>query len=507
MGDNHSMDALDLPILGTAEVRAVDACAIRQFGLTGRTLMQRAGQGLLDRLTSVWPHARTVIVVAGPGNNGGDGYVVAALLRARGLAVRVWAPLGLPLAGDAAEACADYRAAGGEIGEAPNPPSPAGDVVVDALFGTGLTRDLHGVALEAIRWMNACGSPILSADTPSGLDTQTGHVRPLAVRATETVTFVAQKAGFHLGQGPDQVGRLSCVSLGIPPEAFRSAPPCLRPVGRSRVKALLPVRSRTAHKGDHGHVLVIGGGPGMPGAVRLAGEAALRVGAGRVTVATHPSHAASVSMACPELMCRPVDRPADIEDLLASADVVALGPGLGQTEWAQGLFEGVALVAKPLVLDADGLNLLALSPTVRGDWILTPHPGEAARLLGWTAGEVQADRRRALLALVDKYQAVVALKGARTLVSGPGCAVPSVCLAGNPGMAAAGMGDVLTGVIAGLLGQQRGGADLVEVAAVAVQVHGQAGDSAAYASAYAMERGMLASDLFPTLRMAVNPWP
>jgi len=497
------------PILDTAAVRAVDATAISRGGLPGCLLMRKAAQSLVDRLGQVWPHVRAVLVVAGPGNNGGDGYLVARLLRERGVVVRLVAPLGRPLVGDALTACDEYTAAGGLIEEEAAIRLGDAQLIVDALLGTGLTRDLGGAALDVVRAINASGLPVIAADTPSGLDTDTGLARPEAVRATETITFVADKIGFHLGVGPDHVGILHTDTLGVPEFAFADAMPRLVAISETLVARLLPRRRRTAHKGDHGRVVVVGGGAGMPGAARLAGEAALRAGAGLVTVVTHPSHASAIAMSRPELISLGLDGSGSMRALLESADVIAVGPGLGQTAWARDLYAEVLECGRPLVVDADALNLLAVMPQRRGNWILTPHPGEASRLLGWSVAAVQADRLKAVDELATRYDATVVLKGARTLVTAPGCTTPLVCLAGNPGMATAGMGDVLTGIIAAVAAQQTAALNLLEAAAVGVQVHGNAGDLAAYAEAYAAahaaERGLMASDLMQSLRRAVNP--
>ena len=316
---------------------------------------------------------------------------------------------------------------------------------------------------------------------------------------------MAEKIGFHLGVGPDHVGILHTDTLGIPDFAFADVTSRLIAIPEALVARLLPRRRRTAHKGDHGRVVVVGGGPGMPGAVRLAGEAALRAGAGLVTVITHPSHASAIAMSRPELISLGLDGSGSMRALLESADVIAVGPGLGQTAWARDLYAEVLECGRPLVVDADALNLLAVRPQRRGNWILTPHPGEAARLLGWSVAAVQADRLKAVDELANRYDATVVLKGARTLVTAPGCTPPHVCLSGNPGMATAGMGDVLTGIIVAVAAQQAEAVNLLEAAAVGVQVHGNAGDLAAYAAAYAAERGLMASDLMQELRRAVNP--
>jgi ADP-dependent NAD(P)H-hydrate dehydratase / NAD(P)H-hydrate epimerase len=499
------MITLPLPILSTDRCRAVDARAVAA-GVPGLTLMHRAGQVVVEGLSARWPWVRSVLVVAGPGNNGGDGYVIARRLRDRGVTVTVVAPMGLPVSGDAHRAYEEFQRAGGTVKNGETLVFDDVQLIVDALLGTGLSRDVAGAALAAIAAMNDSGLPIIAVDTPSGLDTDTGQPRPDSVRATETVSFVASKPGFYLAEGPDRVGRLTLDPIGVPAAAYAGERSVLEPILPDLVRTYLPRRARTAHKGSHGRVVIIGGAPGMPGAVRLAGEAALRAGAGLVTVVTHPGHAAAIAMARPELICLGLDAGGSVRAVLDAADVVAIGPGLGQTAWARDWYAEAVACGKPLIMDADALNLLAAEPTRREGWVLTPHPGEAGRLLRSDAHAVQADRRGSVLGLAERYGATVVLKGARTLIASPGRPQPWVCLDGNPGMATAGMGDVLTGVIAGLAAQQPNPfAALAEIAAVGVQVHASAGDLAAYASAYAGERGLLASDVVTALRAAVNP--
>ncbi len=495
------MQPLPALVYSTAAVRAADRRAIEAHGVAGYTLMTRAGEAALTALRSQWPLARRLLVLAGPGNNGGDGYVVARFARAAGLEAEVTAPAGMPASGDALRAAADWSAAGGAV--LPWDASLLGraDLVVDALLGTGLARDVAAPLAGVIGAVNSSGRPVVALDVPSGLDSDTGRVRGCAVRAALTVTFVALKPGVFLGAGPEHVGRLVCDDLDVAADAFAGAVAALRRIPESQLRALLPRRARTAHKGVNGHVLVVGGGAGMPGAVRLAGEAALRAGAGLVTVATWPAHAAALAAGRPELICLPVEGPADLEAALAAADVVAVGPGLGRTAWAEALLEPLWSSGKPLVVDADALNALAARPRTRTDWCLTPHPGEAARLLGLDTAAVQSDRLAAVRSLAARYGGVAVLKGAGTLVA-EGDAPPWVCERGNPGMAAAGMGDVLTGVIAAIAAQQaRPRESLGAAAAVGVLVHAQAGDLAARGG----ERGILASDLIAQLPSCVNP--
>lgn len=270
------------------------------------------------------------------------------------------------------------------------------------------------------------------------------------------------------------------------------------PLTWEKVNPLLPKRDRNAQKGDYGHVLVIGGDYGMGGAVRMAAEAAARVGAGLVTVATRPEHVSIVSGVRPELMCHQVTSAADLEPLLARTNVVVIGPGLGKTEWAQTLLNKVLSTSLPKVLDADALNLLSLAPQKMNDWVLTPHPGEASRLLKVCCSEVQQDRLQAVKNLQQRYGGVIVLKGAGTLVKGESDRI-AMCPAGNPGMATGGMGDILSGVIGGLLAQKL---SLLDAAEAGIFIHSMAADLAAREGG---ERGLLATDLLPHLRNLVNP--
>ena len=481
----------------TAEqVRGLDRRAIEERGIPGYELMTRAGHATLNALKALWPAARSISVLCGPGNNGGDGYVVARLARAQSMRVTVVA-LGDPkaLTGDAAQACADFVAAGGRW----EPWSEAAldsDVIVDALFGIGLTRDVGGEAAVMIEAANVSGRPIVAVDIPSGLHADSGAVLGVAVRAAVTVTFIGRKVGCYVGAGLDHVGELVLDELDVPRQAYAGTEPVARLLGDEATLRALPRRSRATHKGANGHVLVIGGGPGMPGAVRLAGEAALRAGAGLVTVAVHPQNTGIVA-ARPELMCIAARSAADLQAAFGRATAVAVGPGLGQDPWAQQLFDAALCCGLPMVVDADALNLLAATPVARDNWILTPHPGEAARLLGSTSAVVQSDRLRAARELQARFGGHVVLKGAGSIVQSR-AEPPYICDRGNPGMAVAGMGDVLTGVIAGIAAQC---GDLALAAKAGVFVHAQAGDLAARGG----ERGLLASDVLRQVRACVNP--
>lgn len=479
------------------QVREFDRRAIELHDIRGYTLMTRAAAAALQALRAHWPRARRLRVLCGAGNNAGDGYVLARLAQQAGLDVAVgWLSDPASLQGAARTAAAEADRARVPI----QPFAPAlldtADVIVDALLGTGLTRPLSGEWATAVAAVNAATAPVLSLDIPSGLQADTGAILGTVIRATLTVTFIAPKLGLFTGAGPDCAGEIRVDDLAVPAAVFAAIEPAALRVTAADLPDWLPgPRPRSAHKGDFGHVLVIGGQPGMSGAPRLAAEAAARVGAGLVSVATHPVHAALLNVGRPELMCRGVLTPADLEPLLARAGVLAIGPGLGQDDWGRDLLVATLGTGQPCVLDADALNLLATAPARRTDWILTPHPGEAARLLDSTAAAVQADRPTAVRALQARYGGVIVLKGAGTLV----CDGRRTWLVatGNPGMASGGMGDVLTGVIAGLLAQ---GLVPARAAVAGTLLHGLAGDTAVAAG----ERGLLAGDLFDALRQWVN---
>ncbi|HUN25900.1 MAG TPA: NAD(P)H-hydrate dehydratase [Steroidobacteraceae bacterium] len=490
--------ALPLSLYSAAQVRALDAYAIGQLGIPGYTLMKRAGEAALRFLRTRWPTCHRLVIVCGGGNNGGDGYVLARFAQAAGLRVQVLAAVpGTELAGDARQAYADFLASGGQVQPFLAERLSEGEVIVDALLGTGLHSPVRAAAAAAIQAVNAAQRPIFSVDVPSGLDSDTGEPLGVAVRAECTVTFVGLKTGLFIGSGPEHAGAVFFDDLEVPVPATPQFSPRLERIVEAEVTAALPRRARAAHKGDFGRALIVGGGLGMPGAVRLAGEAALRVGAGLVTVATAPENMVAVVAGRPELICLPLADPSVLTEALERADVVAIGPGLGRSDWAVRALAAVLACPKPLVVDADALNLIAEQPPRRREnWILTPHPGEAARLLGVSTREVQRDRLSALGRLTERYGGTVVLKGAGTLVGAEG-RVPGLCDRGNPGMASAGMGDVLTGATLGLLAQC---ADPWTAARVAVLVHAISGDAVARAG----ERGLLAGDVARELQAAVN---
>jgi NAD(P)H-hydrate epimerase len=493
------MHELPHQLYRAADVRALDRSAIDTYGIPGAALMARAGAAAFEVLRQRWPAARRIVVLCGTGNNGGDGFVLARLAHAAGYAVDVM-QLGdaQRLVGDALAAAREMRDAGLRALRYSGQDLSAYDVIVDALLGTGLERVVEGEWFDAIEAVNAADTGVLALDLPSGLHADTGAVLGAAVRAAVTISFIGLKRGMFTAHGPDCCGVVRFHDLGVPAEVFtRVSPNCLR-LSYATMAALLRPRPRAAHKGHHGHVLVIGGEEGMSGAARLAGEAALRAGAGLVTIATRRTHAALISAVRPELMAHPVEDVAALEPLLCRADIVAVGPGLGTGRWARTLMARVLETRLPLVVDADALNLIAAEPLRRDHWVLTPHPGEAGRLLGVATAAVQSDRFAAVAEVQRRYGGVAVLKGTGSLVIDPDGDV-GLCDGGNPGMACGGMGDVLSGVIAALAAQ---GYDLPDAAALGVCLHAQAGDRAA---ALGGERGLLAGDLMVHLHHLANP--
>lgn len=492
-------DELPRALYTAAQVRGFDRLAIEHFGIPGGELMERAGQATFALLRRTWPRARRLIVLAGVGNNAGDGFVVARLARQTGLEVQVLQVGDRErLRGDALDNATRWREMGGAWRAFDGIPADA-ELIIDALFGTGLERPVGGAWAEAIAATNVHPAPCLAIDLPSGLHADTGVVLGSAVRAAATISFIGLKLGLFTAEGPDCVGAVTFAGLGVPAAVYASSPLTARRIDGSILGRLLGPRRRNAHKGHFGHVLVIGGNHGMGGAARLAAEAALRVGGGLVSLATRTAHVAPILAARPEVMVHAVESVDDLSGPLRQASVIAIGPGLGRDAWAQALWQAALAAERPLVVDADALHLLAAAPQRRDDWVLTPHPGEAATLLGLCTAEIGADRLGAVRQLQRRCGGSVVLKGAGSLIASAGEVPPAVCSAGNPGMASGGMGDALTGVVAGLLAQ---GLTLRDAAEAGVCLHASAGDAAAAAGG---ERGLLASDLIAQLRTQSNP--
>ena len=468
-----------------AEARQLDRAAIAG-GITGIALMKRAGRAVFDEVRRRWPNARSLTVFCGGGNNAGDGYIVAGLGVAARLAVQLFqvGDAG-QLKGDAATARDWALAAGVSIQPFGADADINGDVVVDALLGTGANGPVRPAHAQAIQAINAGPAPVIAVDLPSGIAADTGEPLGAAVRADVTVTFIGEKLGLRTGAGVDCVGELALAPLGVPQGTYDAVQglPILGAPPR-------PGRARSAHKHRFGHVLVVGGDRGMGGAAALAGEAALRTGAGLVSVATRPEHAGAILGRRPELMVHGLNDGDTLAAAVEASTVVAVGPGLGRGRWGASLLRQALAAGKPLVIDADGLNLIATGGfAVPAESVMTPHPGEAARLLGIAR---VVDRPAAARDISKRHGNVVALKGAGTLVAAAG-ALRGLCVFGNPGLATAGAGDVLTGVVAALIAQGRG---IAAAAAHGVCLHALAGDAAAPRLA---PRSLVATDIIDAL--------
>ncbi|MFG6666803.1 NAD(P)H-hydrate dehydratase [Halomonas sp. HNIBRBA4712] len=487
------------PLYTAAQVRELDRRTIAA-GIESFALMQRAASSAWHSFRARWPQAKSVSVICGSGNNGGDGHVLAALAQQAGLKVQRISSRELEsLANDAARAAELASAAGVGCERFQAGMTLTGEVIVDALLGTGLSRPVEGEARTLIDAINRAGKPVLSLDVPSGIAADTGAVQGAAVNADCTVTFIGDKIGLHTGDAPGYSGEIDFRPLGVKAQAFFDIVPTAWRLEESWLVSAFTPRPRAGHKGHFGHVLVMGGAPGFGGAALLASQAAARLGAGKVSLATAAEHVSASLTRCPEIMARSVAGGADAAAFAQIGDVIVVGPGMGEGAWGQAVLQAALKTEAPLVVDADALNLLAARwPTLtRDNWVLTPHPGEAARLLECSVAEVQADRPAAARALQRARGGVVVLKGAGTLVAGPGGLV--VCPFGNPGMASGGMGDVLSGMLGTLVAQFD---DLELATRLGVMVHALAGDAAAKAHG---ERGLLASDLASYARILINP--
>jgi NAD(P)H-hydrate epimerase len=485
----------------TDAIRAMERVAMERNGLSEDQLMARAGEAAWRVLLQRWPEAHRIGVACGPGNNGGDGYVLAQLARESGRDVHVAA---LPQTGSrdgaGARAAAAYALSGGVATTfAQHDVLPEADVWVDALFGIGLHRALDGVAADFAAALNRQPGPVLALDVPSGIDADRGDIPGVCVNAKVTLSFIAGKCGLYTEAGRAAAGEVIVDRLGLDDVLFETIEPAALLARPGHLSHWLQPRPRNAHKGDFGHVLCVGGDHGFGGAIALCAQSALRCGAGLVSVATRALHVAALIAARPEAMAHAVEESAEFAPLLQRASVIALGPGLGQGDWGRALHAAVLTSGKPLVIDADALNLLAQHPHALHDAVLTPHPGEAARLLDASTASIQCDRYASAQKLADRYAAAIVLKGAGSVVAAPG-EIPVVIDAGNPGMATGGMGDVLTGTIAALRAQ---GLSAFDAAVCGALLHAAAGDAAAHDGG---ERGLLPSDLFVHLRRLANPW-
>ena len=501
----NSLNSNCLPgeLYTTADCQKIDQQAIKYNRTSGYQLMLGAGEFVFECINRLIfndkNQSRTIRILCGVGNNGGDGYVVAALAKKANFNVCVYA-LDLPNTSAAKDARQFAQDAGTKIIDCRHAPDLSTDlqdahVLVDALLGTGVNRPVQGYLKKVICWMNESSTQIIACDVPSGLNSDTGVVKGCAVKATLTATFIALKQGLYTAQGKAYCGRQLFNNLNVGQKAYQGITPSAHLLEVQALKAMIKPRFESAHKGVTGFLATIGGAHGMMGAILMTGKAAYKIGCGRVRVMTTSTHASLIPLYCPELLTEGISESPNAYqagDLLLAPHkytAVAIGPGLGQTKWSARLFQEAMQSTLPMVIDADGLTLLANNPIYHNNWVLTPHPGEAATLLNCSTSEVQANRFAAAKKITQKYGGVCVLKGSGTLIC---CSneLISVCPSGNAGQAVAGMGDVLTGFIAGLLAQ---GYACFNAAALAVWIHGNAADCLAKQNG---KIGMMATDLF-----------
>ena len=501
-------------------MQEIDKQAIKECGIPGLHLMENAGRSCVEEIIAEFGLKGRSVVMAGKGNNGGDGYVIARLLGQKGWNVRVIILADREqVTGDAAVnlerlpgSVINYCTHEGQLSALHMEEIFQTDVIVDALLGTGLRSDVSGIYLEAIALMNASGRPVVSVDIPSGIHGTTGRVLGDAVRAYITVTFAFAKLGHVLYPGAEHTGRLVVADIGIPSKVMETAPG-YDFLNADTIRLMLHRRDRQAHKGHFGHCLIIAGSTGKTGAAALSANSAVRAGSGLVTLGAAESIHSILEIKTTEVMTFPLPDSGSghltnsafpaIEKLLAGKDAVAIGPGLDRRPGTYALVQNlVETVALPLVIDADGLNALAEDITVlkrkkSQQVILTPHPGEMSRLLGTSIPDVEAIRISVAQEFARNYDVYLVLKGARTIIASP-TGTAAINGSGNPGMATGGMGDVLTGIIVSLLGQ---GYAAWDACCLGVFLHGFAADMVAEEKG---EIGINASDVLEKLPYAYN---
>lgn len=491
---------LPLYLYNAEQVKRGEVVAAQQAGIELYQLMLRAGEATFALVQEQYPKIAHITVVCGAGNNGGDGFVVARLAKEAGLDVDLFLTSDATrLLGDAAQAYQAWLTAGGRLTSFDKFETSlqSCDVIVDGILGTGLKGDVRANLASLFQTVNQANKPIVAIDLPSGLCADTGRILGAAICANHTISFIGLKQGLVTGDGRSVTGQLHFAGLEVEEQFIELYSPSAQLLDYHSVAELLPTRSPVAHKGDHGRVTCIGGNLGYAGAVRLCAQAVVRSGAGLTSALCHLDSIVPLQVACPEVMARDWNgSKRALSDRLNGQDVVAIGPGLGMDDWAKTAVQSINQLQIAKVVDADALNLLAQSPNRDGNRVITPHPGEAARLLAVSINDIESDRYAAVKALHQRYGGVVVLKGAGTLIF-DGQTV-FVCAAGNAGMASGGMGDVLTGVIAALIGQ---GLSISQAARLGVLVHSQAADDLVSTHG---QIGLTASDLVPQIRRLLN---
>ena len=479
------------------QIRKLNKIANEWYNITPSDLMKHAGDSALNTIKNHWPQAERLLVICGTGNNAGDGFYLAKQALDNGYRVVVYqVGNNEKLNANVDHAKKKLLAAGNKVYSFKDS-LPSTDLIIDAILGIGINRAVTGKYKKAIQMINEDKyTSVLSMDTPSGLNADTGNTLGIAVKANATISFMSLKRGLFTGEGPNYCGTIYFNSLEIPCEIYHNVFPIARRINLENNSASLVPRERIGHKGSYGHLFIIGGDYGMYGAALIAAEAGARAGAGLISVVTQSTEVL-VNFSRPELMCHSVEYDDDLSSLLSIANVLCIGPGLGQNKWGESLFKKSIETNLPLIVDADALNLLSKHPSHHDQWILTPHPGEAARLLNCSSQDIQNDRFEAVRELQSRYGGIAILKGSGTLIYDGNSPIRLSNL-GNPGMGSGGMGDLLAGMIGGLLAQHL---FPMNAACIGVIIHGMAADRVAKKNG---ERGMLAMDLMPHVRHLVN---
>ncbi|MGB1327549.1 MAG: NAD(P)H-hydrate dehydratase [Porticoccaceae bacterium] len=482
-------------------VREIDQLAISELNNNVIKPMNRAGMAAFDELVQAFGQPSLITVFCGTGNNAGDGYILAARAAQKCIPVQVVELSKTEKFSDETLRARQYAIDNNArlIDFDPDLDIQQG-VLVDCLLGIGYKGQLRQPYDQAITLINAAELPVLSMDIPSGLNPDTGAVEDNAVTADLTVTFVAAKQGLFTGKGPALCGEVIYHSLDISEQLFDQFQPSAKLSDLFELLELLPHFVGDEYKNQRGHCMIIGGDHGYGGAASMAAEASLRVGSGLTSVATQPQHVSSILARCPEIMAYGVISGQQLEPWLEKPSVLVVGPGLGRSAWSEQLLQKAVASGLPMVLDADALNILADGRVVKATdhaWVLTPHAAEAARLLNVSVAEVEANRFSAVQQIQQKYNAVVILKGPGSLIAADN-QITKICPYGNPGMATAGMGDLLSGIIGGLIAQ---GLSLQDAAELGCCLHSAAADKLVDDSGY---RGIAATDVLPHLHRLLN---
>lgn len=485
-----------MDVYSVDQVKKIDERITKKFNISEFKLMQKAGNFAFEKILEHFPDMQSITVICGMGNNGGDGYVVAGCAARKGFDVSCLEFGDLEDQSDTAKQAKEFAlSCGVSPFEYNETRIPEDTIIVDALLGIGLTGTVKGGIEEVIEEINSRDNPVVSLDVPSGLDADDGEVLGIAVKADLTVTFIANKKGLYLHDAKDHCGIIEFGDLGVPKEAFEGFTPEYRLMNLSLIKEIHEKHHPyDAHKGFFGHLLIIGGDCGMGGAAIMAAQAALRVGVGKVTLATRAEHITPMLARQPEIMVQAIESAEDI--YLDDKTAIVIGPGLG--EWADVLCPEILKSDLPKIIDADALNWLGEhNKTKLEDAILTPHPGEASNLLHWSTWEVQEDRKAALKSILKLYKQITLLKGHASLMIDLDEKI-YLCPYGNSGMAVPGMGDILSGMIGGIVAQ---GFELNESLQCAVALHALAADEVVSKQG---KIGLCATDILSQIRKILN---